>query len=155
MSKKRQRIDRQLEAYAFLAERCAICFWPKYVKGWRRDCCLHHLVGRRGLDCHDHRNLLMVCTTCHEIYHGQASVKGKDLTLGHMLEAKRQEDGEVDIPFLAKLMRRVGLREDPMPLPGWVLREREENYAKGQWAAKGRTQAKEQVCSNEEKEVPG
>jgi hypothetical protein len=44
-----------------------------------------------------------------------------------MLTAKKEEDGEVDLVFLAKLLRRVGLREDPAPLPNWVHEERERN----------------------------
>jgi hypothetical protein len=52
------------------------------------------------------------------------------LELGHILQAKQDEDGEVDVEFLAKLMGRVGLRQDPMPLPEWALREREQNAKK-------------------------
>jgi hypothetical protein len=52
------------------------------------------------------------------------------LELGHILQAKQDEDGEVDIPFLAKLMSKVGLRQDPMPLPEWALKEREDNAKK-------------------------
>jgi hypothetical protein len=46
-----------------------------------------------------------------------------------MLEAKRQEDGDemLDLRFLAKLLGRVGLKEDPKPLPQWVLLERAKN----------------------------
>jgi hypothetical protein len=40
-----------------------------------------------------------------------------------------EEDGEemFDLEFLAKLLRRAGLKEDPKPLPQWVLEEREKN----------------------------
>jgi len=40
-----------------------------------------------------------------------------------------EEDGEemFDLAFLAKLLRRAGLKEDPKPLPQWVLEEREKN----------------------------
>ena len=124
MSKKRDRIRRQLEAYALLAERCAVCRWPKYAARFNKRICLHHIVGRRGLDPHDHRNLLPICEECHALYHDGGS---RPLTLGHILQAKLEEDGEVDVAFLAKLRGRAGLREDPTPLPPWVHDERESN----------------------------
>jgi hypothetical protein len=108
-----------LEVYALQCERCAVCYHPKYGKGKRLE--LHHIVGRRGKDPHHHRNLIMVCSECHYAYHSGGE---RSLSLGHILQAKLEEDGEVDIPFLAKLMGRVGLREDPMPLPDWVAEER-------------------------------
>jgi hypothetical protein len=52
------------------------------------------------------------------------------LTLGQILQAKEEEDGEVDIPFLASLCGKVGLREDPLPLPEWAIHEREINANK-------------------------
>jgi dolichyl-phosphate-mannose--protein O-mannosyl transferase len=66
----------------------------------------------------------MVCNECHYGYHSGGS---KSLTLGQILQAKEDEDGEVDIPFLASLMGRVGLREDKKPLPDWAIQEREIN----------------------------
>lgn len=66
----------------------------------------------------------MVCDECHHGYHSGGA---KTLSLGHILQAKLEEDGEVDLEFLAKLMGRKGLREDPTPLPDWVLKEREVN----------------------------
>ena len=88
---------------------------------------LHHIVGRRGIDYHHHRNLLMVCHLCHEGYHSGGA---RSLSLGHVLQAKQDEDGEVDLEFLARLMSRVGLREDPLPLPEWALKERQVNARK-------------------------
>lgn len=108
-----------LEIYAQQCERCAVCWHPKYATGRRLE--LHHIVGRRGRDPHHHRNLIMVCNECHYGYHSGGS---KSLTLGNILQAKQEEDGEVDIAFLAGLMGRVGLREDPTPLPDWVHEER-------------------------------
>ncbi len=128
MSKKPERIRRQLEAYAQMSERCAVCWFPRYVKAWGREASLHHICGRRGgMDAHDHRNILCVCQRCHSDYHDGHSQR--PLTLGHMLEAKRQEDGDemLDLRFLAKLLGRVGLKEDPKPLPEWVLLERARN----------------------------
>ena len=81
-------------------------------------------MGRRGLDCHHHRNLICVCDACHYGYHSGGS---KSLDLGHILQAKLDEDGELDVTFLAKLMNRVGLREDPKPLPEWAIEERDAN----------------------------
>jgi hypothetical protein len=127
-SKKSERIHRQLEAYALMSERCAVCYFPRHLKAYRREAQLHHLVGRRGgLDAHDHRNLICVCTRCHEDYHQGHSQR--PLTLGHMLQAKLEEDGEemFDPVFLAKLLHRAGLKEDAAPLPQWVVEERERN----------------------------
>ena len=49
--------------------------------------------------------------------------------MGHILTAKLEEDGEemFDPGFLAKLLRRAGLKEDPKPLPQWVAEERQKN----------------------------
>lgn len=125
MGKKMERYRQQLEAYAFQSERCAVCWWRKYRPGRRLE--IHHIVGRRGQDCHHHRNLVLVCNECHTGFHAGGS---KSLDLGHILRAKEDEDGEVDIPFLAKLMGRVGLREDPKDLPDWALEERKLNDRK-------------------------
>jgi len=120
MSKEKDR--KWLELYAIQSERCAVCYWRKYRPG--RRCELHHIVGRRGRDPHHHRNLILVCADCHYGYHSGGQ---KSLSLGHILQAKLEEDGEVDIPFLARLMGKVGLKEDPMPLPEWVIEERKYN----------------------------
>jgi len=126
MSKKRDRIRAMLEAYAIQSERCAVCYYRKYRAG--RNMELHHIVGRRGgIDCHHHRNLIMVCNECHYGFHSGGQ---KSLSLGHILQAKLEEDGELDVPFLAKLLGRVGLREDPIPLPSWAIEERERNAGK-------------------------
>ena len=126
MSKaKAEKCRKWLALYAIQSERCAVCWWRKYRPG--RRCELHHIVGRRGRDPHHHRNLLLVCKDCHDGYHSGGQ---KTLSLGHILQAKLEEDGEVDLVFLAKLMGRVGLREDPMPLPEWVLEERKHNTGK-------------------------
>ena len=122
-AKKRERIKSMLEAYAIQSSRCAVCWWRKYRPG--RNLELHHIVGRRGgIDCHHHRNLVMVCNECHYGFHSGGQ---KSLSLGQILQAKEDEDGEVDVSFLAKLMGRVGLREDPAPLPDWAQIERQQN----------------------------
>jgi hypothetical protein len=122
MSKQKERNRANLEVYAQQSIRCAVCYWRKFRPG--RRCELHHIVGRRGKDPHHHRNLILVCNECHYGYHSGGS---KSLTLGQILQAKEDEDGEVDIGFLASLMGRVGLREDKCPLPDWAHREREAN----------------------------
>lgn len=114
-----------LEVYAFNSTRCAVCWWRKYRPG--RWCELHHIVGRRGRDPHHHRNLILVCNECHYGYHSGGK---KALSLGQILQAKCDEDGEVDVEFLAKLMGRRGLREDLNPLPAWALAERQINTGK-------------------------
>jgi hypothetical protein len=69
----------------------------------------------------------MVCDECHYGYHSGGA---KSLSLGQILQAKEDEDGEVDITFLAKLMGRVGLKEGPSPLPQWATDERKNNAGK-------------------------
>jgi hypothetical protein len=79
-----------------------------------------------GKSPHDHRNLIVLCEdTCHDGVHRNAG--GTSLSLGHVLEAKREEDGAVDLKFLAQLKSRAGLREDPMPLPLWATEARIDN----------------------------
>ena len=122
MSKKTDRVMRMMEAYAIQSTRCAVCWWRKYRPGRRLE--LHHIVGRRGVEPHHHRNLILVCDQCHYGYHSGGQ---KTLSLGQILQAKLDEDGEVDLEFLAKLIGRVGLKEDPLTLPAWALEEREIN----------------------------
>jgi len=137
-SKKSERIVRRVQEYVDLCERCLVCYWPKYVKSWERVLEVHHLCGRRGgMDCWDARNLALICRRCHSDFHNGHSQR--PLTLGHLLTCKKEEDGEVDLKFLASLLRRAGLKEEPLPLPDWVTKEREANYAKAKWAAKGRS----------------
>lgn len=78
------------------------------------------------MDAHDHRNLCLLCRDCHEGFHAGGK---KNLTLGNILFAKKEEDGEemLDLSFLAWLLGRVGLKEDPTPLPEWAIEERERN----------------------------
>ena len=77
------------------------------------------------------RNLLVLChDTCHWIYHS-GSQSMDPLTLGHLLEAKQDADGFADVEFLASLKHRVGLPEDPKPLPQWALAARIDNAQPG------------------------
>jgi len=122
MSKAKDRTMRMLSVYAEQSTRCAVCYWRKYRPG--RRCELHHIVGRRGKDPHHHRNLILVCSECHYGYHSGGQ---KSLNLGQILQAKHEEDGEVDMKFLAGLIGRVGLKEEPSPLPEWAIQERIEN----------------------------
>ena len=105
--------------------RCAVCYGRE--EPWRKIS-VHHIVGRHGgpEKYNDHRNLILVCEdTCHEGIHRNAV--GCSLDLGHVLFAKEQEDGEVDVEFLARLRGRVGLRDDPKPLPAWANDARLDN----------------------------
>ena len=104
--------------------RCAVC----HSRGdsWNDSLEVHHVFGRhKNKDlADDHRNLILLCRDCHHGYH---SGGGCSLDLGHVLTAKTEVDGSVDIPFLAGLRGRVGLRDDPKPLPDWALAARVDN----------------------------
>ena len=120
----KSKADRDLlRTYRETHARCAVCYAKE--KPWRK-LSVHHIVGRRGKSPHDHRNLICLCEdTCHDGVHRTAT--GCSLDLGHILTAKEEEDGKVDVRFLASLLARVGLREDPKPLPAWVLAARIDN----------------------------
>ncbi len=125
-SKRTESLKRRIGEYVFLCERCAVCWLRKFSPGSTHE--VHHIVGRRGGErCHDVRNLLLVCRDCHFGFHSGGK---RSLTLGHILSAKLQEDGEVDVEFLAGLMGRKGLKDDPTPLPEWVEVERRSNSAR-------------------------
>lgn len=124
MPAKTAKDRRLLEEFALGLARCAVCHWRIYRPG--RAIHIHHIVGRRGKTPHDHRNLIGLCQLCHlDSVHSCAGKRG--LSLGHVLQAKKDEDGYVDVSFLASLLRRVGLKQDPLPLPSWCLEERLEN----------------------------
>jgi hypothetical protein len=90
---------------------------------------VHHIYGRFGGDrAHDHRNLLLCCRDCHTAFHAGGV---KSLTLGQMLTAKEQEDGVVDVEFLASLKGRKGLLASCERLPQWVQLERKERAQDG------------------------
>ena len=120
----------------YMAEhhRCAVCH-DDGKASWNPIEC-HHIQGRRGRgeeSWNDHRNLLAICRACHAGVHGDL---GRSLSLGQILTAKREEDGEVDVPFLASLKGRVGLHEDEMSLPDWVEAARIDNRTAGWWRKK-------------------
>lgn len=120
MSKTKARV--LLELFAFSRTKCAVCWLRKYSPGGTHE--IHHIVGRRGGSPHDHRNLVLLCRACHYGFHSGGK---RSLSLGQVLEAKREEAGEVDVEFLAGLLKRTGLREDPLPLPQWALDARATN----------------------------
>ena len=66
----------------------------------------------------------MLCARDHDRYHSDLQVP---LSLGQILQAKQDEDGEVDLVFLSSLLGRRGLRESLLPLPGWAIEERVSN----------------------------
>lgn len=124
--------DKQIQAYVDQCidrqggRRCAICHGRE--KPWRKIS-VHHIVGRHGgkKRYNDPRNLILVCEAdCHEGIHRCST--GCSLSLGHVLFAKREEDGDVDCSFLAGLRGRVGLRDDPIDFPLWVIDARIDNY---------------------------
>jgi hypothetical protein len=116
--------SKQLEEYALDERhgRCAVCHWRKYRPGRRLE--LHHIQGRRGKDPHDHRNLIMLCNECHYGFHSGGK---KTLDICQIATAKEEEDGEVDISYLASLRHKRALPCDPQPLPSWAIKEREDN----------------------------
>lgn len=123
--------DPRLGEYRMSHHRCAVCHWPD---GRGTPLEIHHLVGRRGgVRCHEHENLIVLCRDCHAGFH---SGGGCSLSLGQLLFAKREEDGEVDVEFLASLKGRKGLSEDELPLPDWAEAARVDNYTRGWWRNK-------------------
>ena len=107
--------------YAAAHDRCAVCY--SRGQSWNDKLEIHHIQGRYKHG-EDERNYLCVCRSCHTGYH---SGGGCSLSLGHILQAKLEADGEVDVEFLAGLRGRVGLREDPCPLPLWAEEARKDN----------------------------
>jgi hypothetical protein len=113
-----------LAEYRLTHDRCAVCY--SRGESWNDRLEIHHIVGRYKKELgNDHRNLLVLCCDCHAGYH---SGGGCSLTLGNVLWAKREEDGEsgLDLTFLASLKNRVGLSEDPEDLPVWALEARKD-----------------------------
>jgi hypothetical protein len=126
-SKKSDRIVRRVKEYVDLCERCLVCHWGKHIKSWDRTLQVHHICGRgKSMDFWDARNLAVICRRCHEDHHQGHSQR--PLPLSVMLLCKLQEDGEIDLPFLAKLRHRAALKEDPATeLPQWIVGERARN----------------------------
>ena len=114
-----------LQEYAESHDRCAICHFRKYRPGRHME--LHHVVGRYGKTPHDHRNLIMLCNTCHWAIHNLVPPPFDGLSNSHILSAKQEEDGEVDLEFLASCRRRKQLGYDPEPIPQAYLDERAHN----------------------------
>jgi hypothetical protein len=115
-----------LSEYAESHDRCAVCHWRKFRPGKRLE--LHHIQGRRGENPHDHRNLILLCSDCHFGYHSGG--KRNSIDMGVILEAKRQEDGEVDEPYLAGLRRRKAFPDLDRVIPDWAEAERIANRDK-------------------------
>lgn len=115
-----------LQEYAESHDRCAICHFRKYRPGRHME--LHHVVGRYGKTPHDHRNLILLCNTCHWAIHNLVPPPFDGLSNSHILTAKQEEDGEVDLEFLASCRRRKHLGYDPEPIPQAYLDERVHNH---------------------------
>lgn len=115
-----------LQEYAESHDRCAICHFRKYRPG--RNMEIHHVVGRYGKTPHDHRNLILLCNTCHWAIHNLVPPPFDGLSNSHILTAKQEEDGEVDLEYLASCRRRKHLGYDPEPIPQAYLDERVHNH---------------------------
>lgn len=108
--------------YMLLRSRCAICHWPARRPGrWME---LHHIIGGRGRK-NAERNYLATCCRCHHSIHN--NVPQGSIPKGAVLTAKLEEDGEVDLEFLASLLRKKALSYDPEPIPEFYLAERTKN----------------------------
>lgn len=116
---------RLLSSYAEEHDRCAICHFRKYRPGRHME--IHHIVGRFGKTPHDHRGLIMLCNTCHWAVHNHVPPPFDGLGPAHVLTAKAEEDGEVDLEYLASCRRKKHLGFDPEPIPAAYLEERVEN----------------------------
>ena len=115
-----------LSEYAENHSRCALCHFRKYRPGRRME--LHHIVGRYGKERHDHRNLIMLCNTCHWALHNSVPPPFDNLENSHILTAKQEEDPDLfDPEFLASLRRKKHLGYDPSPIPWPYLEERVDN----------------------------
>ena len=112
-----------LSGYAESHDRCAVCYWRKFRPGKPLE--LHHIQGRRGKNPHDNRNLVLLCRDCHYGYHSGGERKSIDM--GVILEAKRQEDGEVDLDYLAGLRHRRSFPDLVFSIPDWAEKERAAN----------------------------
>jgi len=118
--------DRQLLAdYAESHDRCAVCRFRKYRPGRHME--IHHIVGRFGKTPHDHRGLVMLCNTCHWALHNHVPPPFDGLENCHILTAKKEEDGDVDLEYLAGCRRRKHLGYEPESIPKAYLEERLHN----------------------------
>lgn len=107
--------------------RCAICHNPRIGE---LEC--HHIAGR-GTPQHEvAANFLMICGAfgrgcgAHWQYH-HGGLSQPDLHLGHILWAKQDADGLVDLEWLAMLRHRKALTHEPERLPDWYIQRREAN----------------------------
>ena len=118
--------DRQLLAdYAESHDRCAVCYFRKYRPGRHME--IHHIVGRFGKTPHDHRGLVMLCNTCHWALHNHVPPPFDGLEHCPILTAKKEEDGGVDLEYLAGCRRRKHLGYEPESIPKAYLEERLHN----------------------------
>lgn len=109
--------------YMLAHPRCAVCHWPASRKGrWLE---LHHIVSGPGRkDLPNGESWLALCNRCHHALHHQRLPDHEDLPRGAILEAKAEEDGEVDVAKLAALKHRKSLPYDQCPIPPSFLADR-------------------------------
>ena len=125
-----------MSGYAEIHLRCACCHLPAHkAYGPDRMLDVHHIAGRNGKDCHDHRNLLVLCRRCHDQFHFGGrfdDITGDrlpELTAGMILRCKAEVDG-LDEGLICALKGWVAFPETwtPTPLPTVYLQERERNW---------------------------
>ena len=114
--------------YREMHMRCACC----HTDDRRLQLHLHHIVSRGCKNADDHRNCLMLCSDCHDLHHN-VSRGDRQLSLGHILWLKQDEDGECDTAFLAALRHKKNLKEEISEPPQWVFDARRDNGTAGWW----------------------
>ena len=109
--------DKVLSEFARDFPYCAIC-WSRYALQ------IHHLQGGAAR-VHDRRNLLRLCSYCHEGLHFGGK---QNLTKGMCLTAKREtDDGFYDPSYLAELRHKRHLGYGPARYPFRVFMWRRKN----------------------------
>ena len=85
---------------------------------------VHH-ISNRGTNQHEvPANWVKLCSVCHAAYHDGGP---HPLTLGHILWAKQDESGYVDLEWLAMLRHKKHLGVEPTPLDDYYLGQRQRN----------------------------
>ena len=85
---------------------------------------VHH-ISNRGTNQHEvPANWVKLCSVCHAAYHDGGP---HPLTLGHILWAKQDESGYVDLEWLAMLRHKKHLGVEPEELPEYYLGQRQRN----------------------------
>lgn len=115
-----------LQEFAALFRSCAVCHWPE--SDMRRRMEIHHIIGGRGRK-HDRRNLLSLCSACHQTFHSGSRLTGRvNVDKRILLTMKQETDPDYyDPEYLAYLLGKKHLGYDPAPLPQEYVGERQRN----------------------------